>query len=119
MDHKPLMTICKKPILTSPKRLQRMRLRLQKYSLDIEYKPGSTMHISDTLPRASLPIEDTEEKKADCVIFQLEEKSREFEEVDFENSLFISNERLNTIRQATHTDFFFFFFLLIFFLKGP
>ena len=103
-DHKPLMTICKKPILTSPKRLQRMRLRLQKYSLDIEYKSGSTMHISDTLSRASLPIEDTEKKKADCLIFQLEEKSREFEEVDFEDSLFISNERLNTIREATHTD---------------
>ena len=28
-DHKPLMTIFKKPILTCPKRLQRMRLRLQ------------------------------------------------------------------------------------------
>ena len=34
-DHKPLETIFKKSILTSPKRLQRMRLRLQKYSLEV------------------------------------------------------------------------------------
>ena len=37
-DHKPLETILSKLIHTSPKRLQRMRLRLQKYSLDVEYK---------------------------------------------------------------------------------
>ena len=39
-DHKPLMTIFTKSILTSPKRLQRMRLRLQKYPLKVVYKPG-------------------------------------------------------------------------------
>lgn len=54
-DHKPLVPISKKPILTSPKRLQRMRLTLQKYSLDLEYKPGPKMFISDTLARAALP----------------------------------------------------------------
>ena len=48
-DHKPLKTIMSKPIHNSPKRLQRMRLRLQKYSLDMEYKPGPLMYISDTL----------------------------------------------------------------------
>ena len=55
-DHKPLVTIFKKPILTCPKRLQRMRLRLQKFSLNVEYQPGPKMYISDTLSRASLPM---------------------------------------------------------------
>ena len=44
-DHKPLMSIFTKPILTSPKRLQRM----QKYPLKVVYKPGPQMFISDTL----------------------------------------------------------------------
>lgn len=37
-DHKPLMATFTKPILTSPKRLQRMKLRLQKYPLKVTKK---------------------------------------------------------------------------------
>ena len=55
-DHKPLETIFKKPILQCPKRLQRMRLRLQKFDVSVQYKPGPTMFISDTLSRAALPL---------------------------------------------------------------
>ena len=62
-DHKPLMTILKKPILTCPKRLQRMRLRLQKNDLSVEYKPGPQMFISDTLSRASLPLTSHDQKE--------------------------------------------------------
>ena len=62
-DHKPLMAIFQKPILSSPKRLQRMRLRLQKYSLKVCYKPGPQMFISDTLSRASLPSNQISQTK--------------------------------------------------------
>ena len=48
-DHKPLEAIFQKPILSAPKRLLRMMLRLQKYSLHIKYKQGSKMYIADTL----------------------------------------------------------------------
>ena len=34
-DHKPLEVIFKRPLVTAPKRLQRMLLRLQRYSLDV------------------------------------------------------------------------------------
>ncbi|KAF0024606.1 hypothetical protein F2P81_023408 [Scophthalmus maximus] len=34
-DHKPLETIVRKPLLSAPKRLQRMMLRIQKYDLDV------------------------------------------------------------------------------------
>lgn len=34
-DHKPLENIHKKPLLSAPKRLQRMLLRLQKYDVNI------------------------------------------------------------------------------------
>ena len=36
----------------APKLLQRMRLRLQKYPLEVRYKKGSEMYVADTLSRA-------------------------------------------------------------------
>ena len=33
-DHKPLVTIFKKPLVSAPRRIQRMMLRLQKYTLN-------------------------------------------------------------------------------------
>ena len=51
-DHKPLEIIANKPILTAPKRLQRMLLRMQRYAYNIRFKPGKEMVIADTLSRA-------------------------------------------------------------------
>ena len=51
-DHKPLVSITKKPIHSAPKRLQRMLLRLQKYDLELQYKKGKEMYIADALSRA-------------------------------------------------------------------
>ncbi|XP_062596409.1 uncharacterized protein K02A2.6-like [Saccostrea cucullata] len=52
-DHKPL-----EPLHTAPKHLQRMLLRLQKYSTKLEYHPGEEMHLADTLSRAYLQNSD-------------------------------------------------------------
>ena len=54
-DHKPLETICKKPLATSPKSLQRLLLRLQQYDVEILYKPGPEMYSADIFSRAYLP----------------------------------------------------------------
>ena len=51
-DHKPLQMIAAKPLLSAPKRLQRMLMKLQRYDYIIEYHPGKEMHIADTLSRA-------------------------------------------------------------------
>ena len=53
-DHKPLISIYKKPLVSVPKHLQRLPLRLQQYDVDLKYKPGSEMYLADTLSRASL-----------------------------------------------------------------
>ena len=53
-DHKPLISIYKKPLASAPKRLQRLLLRLQQYDVDLRYKPGSEMYLADTLSRAFL-----------------------------------------------------------------
>jgi hypothetical protein len=46
-DHNPLETIFRKPIHSAPKRLQRMRLRLQSYDIRVEYKKGTMMYLAD------------------------------------------------------------------------
>lgn len=48
-DHKPLQSIFKKSLLSAPGRLQRMILRLQKYNINVVYKPGSQMYVADHL----------------------------------------------------------------------
>ena len=66
-DHKPLETICKKPLATAPKRLQRLLLRLQQYVVEIRYEHGPEMYLADTLSCAYLPTtarSPTEEETA-------------------------------------------------------
>ena len=55
-DHKPLKTIFSRSITSCPPRIQRFFLRLQKYSFVLEYSPGRTMKVADTLSRAYTPI---------------------------------------------------------------
>lgn len=107
-DHKPLMAIFTKPILSSPKRLQRMRLRLQKFSLKVEYKPGPQMHISDTLSRASLPSQKvTHDTPAYTICQAVAERAfqAELANISMEDDLFVSDERLQKIRVETSKDF--------------
>lgn len=54
-DHMLLEIICKKPLATAPKHLQRLLLQLQQYDIEIRYKPGPEMYLVDTLSRAYLP----------------------------------------------------------------
>ena len=106
-DHKPLVTIFKKPILTSPKRLQRMRLTLQKYSLGLEYKPGPQMFISDTLSRASLPNKSIDKETPHYQIFQLNEEQTlysEYADDNAEDLLFVTDTRLDAIKKDTAND---------------
>lgn len=52
-DHKPLQSILKQSLSSAPPRLQRMHLRLHRYSLEVHYKKGKDMHITDALSRVS------------------------------------------------------------------
>ena len=44
-----------KPLLKAPPRIQRFLLRLHRYDFQIEYAPGKTVVVADTLSRAFLP----------------------------------------------------------------
>jgi len=51
-DHIPLLAIYKKALAASPKRLQRMWLRLQRYDFELVFRPSGEMIMADTLSRA-------------------------------------------------------------------
>lgn len=51
-DHKHLITIVKKGLTYTPPRLQRLFLKLHKYDLQLEYRPGKELLVADTLSRA-------------------------------------------------------------------
>ena len=91
-DHKPLESIVLKPLNSAPTRLQRMLLKLQRYSLNVKYKRGGKMFLADTLSRAYLPDISA------C------EFSRRLEDVDHTISLAIDDERLQQIKQWSTDD---------------
>ncbi|GAA6096806.1 uncharacterized protein K02A2.6-like, partial [Tachysurus ichikawai] len=103
-DHKPLITIFSKPLLSAPKRLQSMLMTLQNYSLKVVYKPGPKMFISDMLSRAA----------ADCTgkgaIFQrhaichLQKEQGEVQLINQAEYLNVTDQRLRTIREHTERD---------------
>ena len=65
-DHKALETILAKSINSAPKRLQRMMLRLQ-YHLNVVYKKGTQMFVSDHLSRSVLPNSEALKEREDLL----------------------------------------------------
>ncbi|KAK5853431.1 hypothetical protein PBY51_007214 [Eleginops maclovinus] len=92
-DHKPLENIVRKPLLSAPKRLQRMMMRIQKYDVDVVYLPGKDMVLADTLSRAYLP---------ECSSFGSVEA--EIETVNMLQHVPISADSLSSIRSVTTQD---------------
>lgn len=62
-DHKPLVAIFTKSLNDCPARIQRMRLKLQKYALELRYTPGVEIVAADTLSRGPLTESGQEEEK--------------------------------------------------------
>lgn len=60
-DHKPLVNVFRKPLLSAPRRLQHMLLNLQRFNLRNEYVTGKDNVVADAISRAPLakcPEED-------------------------------------------------------------
>ena len=91
-DHKSLESISRKELCLAPKCLQRMLLRLQKYSLDVCYVKGEKMYLAGTLSRAYLP----EVNLCDFI--------RELEEVDHKATLPVSDQRWTQLIHASADD---------------
>lgn len=91
-DHKPLISIFKKPLNSCPARLQRMLLSLQKYEINLIYKPGKHLIIADTLSRSNLNkiFDDDLNLEAQVCLIQ--------------KNLKISDERLQQLKNVSEND---------------
>ncbi|KAL7873908.1 hypothetical protein SRHO_G00048780 [Serrasalmus rhombeus] len=65
-DHKPLEAIMKKPLTRAPARIQRLLMRLHRYQLRVQYKPGKEMQVADALSRAYLPQTDVPDAETEA-----------------------------------------------------
>ena len=88
-DHKPLSSIIRKPIHCAPRRLQGMLLRILGYNIEIQYRKGKEMYVSDALSRAYLPCDG---------------EQNEFERVNMVRYLPIRPERVQQIQSHTESD---------------
>ena len=92
-DHKPLEIIMKKPLFFALMRLQRMRIRLQRYNVTVQYKPGKSIPVADTLSRngardGSAPDDLGLDVYVDAILKQMP----------------VSHEKLEQIRNASKDD---------------
>ncbi|XP_062558648.1 uncharacterized protein K02A2.6-like [Armigeres subalbatus] len=99
-DHRPLINIFQKPLLSAPRRLQHMLLNLQRYSLTIEYVSGKDNVVADALSRAPM-VSEPEDQYRKMNIFKV---LKEVEDVNPTIYLSISHQRLSEIIQETEKD---------------
>lgn len=100
-DHKPLVTLFEKPLLSAPRRLQHMLLNLQRYRLHIEFVSGKDNVVADALSRAPLDEKlpgDQFEKLSICKV------SKEVEHLELCKFLCVSDSRLEEIKNETTRD---------------
>ena len=93
-DHKPLQSIFKKSLLAA----LGMLLRLQRYNLEVKYKPGSQMYVADYLSRAYLKHQDSQPRD-EFQVFALE-----VEEINPMDTVKITSERLAQLQKTTEQD---------------
>ena len=84
-DHKPL-EIMRKPLQATPLRVQRMRIRLQKHNVTVQYKPGKDIPVADTLSRSGAceenPSEDLDlESYVESIVKEMPVSDGKMEEI--------------------------------------
>ena len=94
-DHKPLVSLAKKPLNDCPLRIQRIMLQLQKYDLEINYTPGKYLLTADSLSRAV----DSTEKDSSLLTMQINAHVHSVIRL-----MPISNKRMNEVKEKTNND---------------
>ena len=94
-DHKPLVSIFKKPLADCPIRIQRLLLQLQRYDLQVSYTPGKLLVTADTLSRAT--------EKTNTKITKVNEDTELYVNTVIE-TMPLSDQRLEEVRKNTNED---------------
>ena len=103
-DHRPLVSIFTKPLLSAPKGLQSMLLTLQNYCGTVVYKPGPEMYISDTLSRATTPPQRTDTQYRREMVCSMQQEQCEAAAIQQADYLNVTSQRLAQIRKHTEED---------------
>ncbi len=99
-DHKPLISLFKKPLTDCPLRVQRLLLMVQKYDLLVVNTPGKQLVVADTISRAP----DCNADKGETARVQsVDDVVETFVDMIIE-TMPVSDNRLNQIRDATQAD---------------
>ena len=104
-DHKPLETIFRKSLVSAPKRLQSMLLKLQKFDLDVVYKKGSQMYLADTLSLAYPPHKPKSEGE-DLTVHKIERSTyqADLESINMASHVPVKDTTLEILKQAARND---------------
>ena len=105
-DHKPLEVIFKKILLSAPKKLQHMLLRLQRYEFEVTYNRVTLLFMADTLSRAYLPHQEVT-RCQDDVLTVSDTRSpteKEAEEINMLHYLSMREDTLRRIQDCTRED---------------
>ena len=105
-DHQPLEFIFRKSLLVCPRRLQRMRLMLQRYDIQVRYRQGVVQVVADMLSRSPEESQEPKELVAEQV-FQCarwSEQEEELEAVEQADYAHVGEGRLEQVQKATEKD---------------
>lgn len=94
-DHKPLISLFKKPLNDCPLRVQRLLLRVQRYDLEVSYTPGKLLVVADALSRAP--------EAATASVQDLDDTVQAYVDMIIE-TMPVTNNKLEHIRQETMAD---------------
>ena len=97
-DNQALETIFKKPLAKAPKRLQRIMFRLQRYSIQVVYRKGSSLVLADTLSRAPLNVTN-DESPTNFDLFRIS-----VERQDLQPNIHLTSATAKAMQHATKTD---------------
>ncbi|XP_058817136.1 uncharacterized protein K02A2.6-like [Topomyia yanbarensis] len=100
-DHKPLINIFNKPLLTAPKRLQHMLLNLQRYQLSIEFVAGKENVVADAISRAPHDDYSESDEFRKLNIYKI---FKQLEDCSMSSYSNISDSCLDSIMEATEQD---------------
>jgi hypothetical protein len=103
-DHKPLETIVGKPLQAAPKRLQRMLLCLQRYTITVTYTKGKDVVLADTFSRVHLPSATSGDDANVEVLRTQSVFEVKLESIQAVDCPYISGAKIAEIRSATEAD---------------
>ena len=77
-DHKPIENLVLKPLVDTSPRVKRLMLCLSQYNMNVQYKAGKHLLLSDCLSRLSNPATQEEDESLNLHVMSIESEENDF-----------------------------------------